>query len=349
MLLAYALGGAVLSFPVFERGSLDVTTVPDQETEEVRVVSTTTIAFVGDIMLARFVDTLARREGHQYPFSGVAPLLNETYVVGNFEGCVSEIRDATPGTMRFPVHPVFVPVLVENGFTHLSLANNHAFDCGAAALEETRALFEGQGIAAFGHPTAIATSSVTEITTKNGTTISLIGLHTLYRPVTTSDLEQSFALASTSDVQIVFVHWGNEYELTHSEAQEQLAQRLVAFGADLIIGHHPHVVQDVDIIDGVPVFYSLGNFIFDQYFSLPVQQGLLAVVTVEPTRSIRLVPVTSVGRRSSPRPMDDQERNDFLVALAARSHPALQAMIVEGSLVDWGTLASSSEIAIMSR
>ena len=78
-----------------------------------------------------------------------------------------------------------------------------------------------------------------------------------------------------SRLVIIFPHWGNEYQTTHSSNQEKLAKEWIGAGADLIIGSHPHVVQDAQIIDKKLVIYSLGNFVFDQYFSDETQTGLI--------------------------------------------------------------------------
>jgi poly-gamma-glutamate capsule biosynthesis protein CapA/YwtB (metallophosphatase superfamily) len=74
---------------------------------------------------------------------------------------------------------------------------------------------------------------------------------------------------------IVYPHWGNEYQTTHSSAQRDLAEKMIDSGADLIIGSHPHVVQDMQIYKGKPIIYSLGNLVFDQTFSKETQQGML--------------------------------------------------------------------------
>ncbi len=87
-------------------------------------------------------------------------------------------------------------------------------------------------------------------------------------------LETVRDLASSSDYVVVNIHWGIEYQSKHGQIQQDLAHKLVDAGADAIIGHHPHVVQGSEVYKGKPIFYSLGNFIFDQYFSVETQRGL---------------------------------------------------------------------------
>jgi poly-gamma-glutamate synthesis protein (capsule biosynthesis protein) len=136
-----------------------------------------------------------------------------------------------------------------------------------------------------------------------------------------------------SDMQIAFVHWGTEYEPLHSAFQEDLAKILIDAGAEVVIGHHPHVVQDIALYKGKPIFYSLGNFIFDQYFSEAVQDGLMVDFTPEGgAYHFTLLPVTSRYSRSQPMLMLGDERKAFLIELAAKSEPELQEMIVEGNI-----------------
>jgi poly-gamma-glutamate synthesis protein (capsule biosynthesis protein) len=87
--------------------------------------------------------------------------------------------------------------------------------------------------------------------------------------------------ASTSDYLIVNIHWGAEYSHEQNKTQIETAHLLIDAGADLIIGHHPHVVQGIEIYKGKPIFYSLGNFIFDQTFSLDTQQCLALDIRID--------------------------------------------------------------------
>ena len=128
----------------------------------------------------------------------------------------------------------------------------------------------------------------------------------------------------------MYVHWGDEYELVHNAKQRDLAEKLIAAGVDLIIGHHPHVVQDIEVIDGVPVLYSLGNFIFDQYFSTEVQIGYTVDLVLSSTsQKVNLVPHTAQAK-TQPRLMTETEKIGFHEALAHRSDPTLTNAIKAG-------------------
>lgn len=307
---------------------------------------TPTIVFVGDILLARDVEALQRRYGWQHPFERIA-FPSESYVVGNFESSIPVKHTMTPHLItRFSSPTTSAQVLKDAGITHVSLANNHTFDFGVDALEYTSSILADVGVHSFGHPHNHATHTTT-LVSSGDVRIALIGLNAVFQDIEVRALDALLTTAAAaSDLQIVYIHWGPEYILQAHEAQRELARNLVAAGADLIIGHHPHVVQDIELIDGVLVFYSLGNFIFDQYFSLPVQQGMIVEVDIH-TATVTLTPVTSQDSRTQPRHMNDQERQQFLADLALRSDVRLQAEITEGVLPLQPIVASSTKMAMI--
>jgi len=128
---------------------------------------------------------------------------------------------------------------------------------------------------------------------------------------------------------IVSLHWGEEYKLINSLAQQKLAHQIIEAGADLIIGHHPHVVQNIEKYQGKLIFYSLGNFIFDQYFSPDTQQGLAVGLEIYPDRLFfRLFPLQI--NLSQPVLMKKNKASEFLIQLAKRSDDKLVDEIKDG-------------------
>ena len=297
--------------------------------------------FFGDVLLARVVERQMREHGVGYPFAGF-PLASSTLAVVNFESAVPvEHAPTPPFSVRFSTDSAFLTALTENGITHAGLANNHSFDFGNQGFSHTRSALVNAGITPFGHPRELSPVSMSYLNLAGGR-VSVVGINALAGDPTPRDLAATFDLASaTSDVQVAYVHWGSEYEVTHTRTQRDLAEQLVAAGADLIIGHHPHVVQDIEPIDGVPVVYSLGNHIFDQYFSTDVQQGLVVKLTLVPSPTLSLVPVTSTATPGQPHPLVGAARVRALEALAARSAPALRPSIITGALPLPQLLASS--------
>lgn len=295
-----------------------------------------TIGFTGDIMLARNVENLMQVHGGGYPYQGqVFASSSLDYLVGNFEASVPKVHQKTPsGAFQFSVEAKYLSFLTEANFTHVSLANNHALDHGHDGYKNTKLALADEGLASFGHPTQVATSSVTYLT-QGSTTVAIIGLHTLFTAINDKDLQRVLTVAKArSDWQIAYVHWGNEYVETPQAQDKLLAEKLVKYGIDLIIGHHPHVIQTIDQIDGVPVFYSLGNYIFDQYFSRSVQEGLALVVHFDEGKmhQIDLLPVTSRYSRSQPHLMNQEERKSSLNYVSSISSEAMREGISLGRI-----------------
>lgn len=304
-----------------------------------------TMVFVGDVMLARNVEQLMRAKGNKYPFASIDlkdGLINPA-IVGNFEAAIPREHVPTPiKQLDFSVDGNFLSTLYDEGFTHVSLANNHAFDFGVSDYEHTRVKLHDNNVVAFGDPNGFSEVSIEYLKVED-TTIALIGINEFYKGNFVEAGSQALRQSKTkSDLQIVYVHWGIEYDLRHSKKQREAAEIFVENGADLIVGHHPHVVQDIDLINGVPVFYSLGNFIFDQYFSKDVQEGLVLQMSLDIDGvDVYLLPVTSYGRLSQPVVMNGKEHAEFLNTLARKSNQALAGQIKKG-LISIDTLVATS-------
>ncbi|MBY0310015.1 CapA family protein [Patescibacteria group bacterium] len=318
-------------------------------TTELPVTATSSLWMVGDVMLSRQVGERMAIRGADFPWKAVRDTFIGSYVLINFESCFSKNTIFNyEESFRFPVQPTVADALADNGITHVSLANNHALDCGPQDLSFTRAVFTETGIDSFGHPVELGSSSVSYLMLGK-TRVALIGLHTLFAEPSTTELSETIEAAkSVSDIQMVFVHWGEEYIEEASPRQRQLANTLAALGVDIIVGHHPHVVQPVERIGDTLVLYSLGNFIFDQYFSAAVQTGLAVRFDIKPSLALTLQPVTSIGSQNQPRLTTSTSTISLLGALAKRSDPALEAEIRSGT-IDLSFLATSTKSAIITQ
>jgi poly-gamma-glutamate capsule biosynthesis protein CapA/YwtB (metallophosphatase superfamily) len=181
----------------------------------------------------------------------------------------------------------------------------------------------------FGHPSVLSSSSVSILETK-GYKVAVLGIHTLYGDPQESELDALFEyMRLVSELQIIYVHWGDEYSNLPNQRQQKLAELLVQKGADLIIGHHPHVVQSVAVINSVPVFYSLGNFVFDQYFSKETQHGLILTLNTE-TNQIQIVPTETATTKIQPKLESESEAAATLHALSLISDEVLATYIKAG-------------------
>ncbi len=299
--------------------------------------------FVGDVMLGRHVETLMNENGTYYPFKGIRDMLeSHEVVVGNFEGSMPKQHVHTPDlSFTFSVATSTATALAHVGFTDMTLANNHAYDYGEEGYTNARAVLTNAGLTVGGNPRTLSSDEVLYHTI-DGVRVAIIPINATFGPPTAEQITKVLTDASKkSDVQVVSIHWGTEYEKIASENERALARALVDAGADAIIGSHPHVVQNIEEYRGVPIFYSLGNCIFDQYWNDDVEVGLSVALSFEENKThFTLFPITSVDTRSVPRPMNRIERLQFLDTLAARSQESLKDAIREGTITE---LFSSSK------
>jgi poly-gamma-glutamate synthesis protein (capsule biosynthesis protein) len=240
------------------------------------------LLFVGDIML----DRTLRKDGEQQGYAELFSCLPDMFagydeVIGNLEGTVTEYRSVSrdapyeaPESFRFTFDPGAVRVLVDAGLGVVSLANNHIRDFGNDGIAQTVANAEHMGLVTFGDPRPDAKRYV--VHEVEGTRIAFVPYNQFMGTAeqTLADLAQSSA---ESDMQVVFPHWGDEYVPARADTK-QLARKFVDAGADLIIGAHPHVIQESETYNGTPIYYSLGNFIFDQYWEPAVSTGMMVEI-----------------------------------------------------------------------
>jgi gamma-polyglutamate biosynthesis protein CapA len=276
------------------------------------------ILFGGDIMLGRSVETLMDEKGAEFPFEHIKTTVGEhTLAIANFEAAVPEVHEKTlPNTMRFSVEESNLSTLSSVGFDVLSLSNNHALDHGTKGYTHTKAACERNNVVCVGHPTNHTLDSI-HYANVGDTVASFLTLHTLFEKVSTTTLKELVeTMRSNSSVQYVFIHWGEEYKRIHSANEKELAHFLIDEGIDAVVGHHPHVMQDVELYNGKPIFYSLGNLIFDQYFSEDVQEGYFVSAHIEKDAiTYTLLPYDTHAERSQPKLQSDPEKRETVHTL----------------------------------
>lgn len=255
-----------------------------------------TLTAVGDIMLDRHIRTVMQKSGADFPFEKIQSSLVGDLVIGNLEGPFTNNQTvATDTHLVFTFDPATAPVLSRVGFTHLSLANNHTLNFGQAGLDNTRQVLTDNNLHHFGDPRN--GSGFGHEMTVGVDRVALIGFHGLVGGI--DHIEQDIRQAKSQGMfVIVMPHWGSEYQLGIQSRLRTQAHRLVDAGADLIIGAHPHVVEPLEIYQGKLIAYSLGNFLFDQYFSVPTQEGLLLSFKVYPVQIVvQLVPIRTTNQQ----------------------------------------------------
>ena len=290
------IGGVAIFLPVSHETSLPFIEPPQ---EPVRVL------FVGDLMLDRNVARSAEEEGAAALFSTSTRSLfaDANLRVANLEGAITtnpSIARHNNKILRFTFAPTVAgAVLQDLALDVVSLANNHAFDFGPEGYTSTRSYLASFGVAAFGHPynNSAYLSSALEL---GGKRFCFVGYHALFEPDTMPVEEEIAALRPGCWKVIVLAHWGEEYEPKANSAQKGQAHTFIDAGADLVVGAHPHVVEQVELYKGKAIFYSLGNFMFDQNFSWETTHGLALLVdfTEEETR-FTLIPMAIEDQKSS--------------------------------------------------
>ncbi len=235
---------------------------------------TFSLCAVGDIMLDRSVGRMIKQKGCKWIIQEVAEdLAAADFTFGNLESPLSTVGAHDPPNCVFRANPEYVKVLTLAGFDMVTLANNHCTDPGREGYLQTLKHLDRVGIKYVGGARVRAQASWPRMTTVNGLTVGWLAYTDLDFPVdcpsrVPRDLcrhrEQIAAVKNKCDLLIVSYHWGQEYWEHPSERQKQVGHAAVEAGADLVLGHHPHVLEGIEIYQGRPILYSMGNFIFDQ-------------------------------------------------------------------------------------
>jgi poly-gamma-glutamate capsule biosynthesis protein CapA/YwtB (metallophosphatase superfamily) len=270
----------------------------------------------GDIIPARCV--YARQLAYQdfrHAFLATADVLRAADItVGSLDASLSDAGQPIGCTETFSLLAPARSIegLTFAGFDVLSVAANHAKDCGASACGDqafldTLANLEAAGITAVGGGRNLAEARSARVLTVNGVRFAFLAYDDIgwtdYGATETSPGTAPLAFGTLgedvtrarqeADVVIVLNHWGTEYTPIPTERQRGLAREAVDAGATLVIGNHPHAVQAVESLDGGFVAYALGNFVFDQDWSLETQQGVVLEAVFHGARlvSVRFLPI----------------------------------------------------------
>jgi poly-gamma-glutamate synthesis protein (capsule biosynthesis protein) len=249
---------------------------------------TATFCAAGDVLLDRGCRTMIRRHGYDYLFARVGDFIHvQDLSLCNLENPVSYRGKAPGNAITFRADSAFVEVLKRSGFGIFCLANNHILDCGPRALLDTRGILESNGLAAVGAGRNADEAGAPLITRKRGMTFAFLayvrvpgfGVRSADdrpRPAIadSTEIREGIARAhARADIVIVSFHWGVEYTPRPTAEQVNFAHFSIDSGADLVLGHHPHVIQSIEKYRGKFILYSLGNFVFDQH--VPVQRESL--------------------------------------------------------------------------
>lgn len=315
-ILALALLACCCVLVAYDRDDLHVTgflpaSFTGSETHEC------TLVFTGDIMPWDRMADLVRQHGVGYPYANVLPLLcSADIAIGNLEGPVAEKAQRKDYDYSYKVPPEAIAGLRDAGFDLVNLANNHSLDCGMEGLAETIANVERAGMQHVGAGQTLQEASEPVIVELGGIRIAFVAaicpetyfddwddaqqagdyerLMTVMRErLGASEQRPGLVIATPwsvrrlvqlaaqrADLVVASLHFGIRYNRTPTARQRQLAHCAVAAGADLVVGHHAHIWQPVELYHGVPIVYGLGNFAFGSANS-HADEGMLLRAVLE--------------------------------------------------------------------
>lgn len=269
-----------------------------------------TVLVGGDVMLDRGVEASVKNNGEgdwKFPWEFIADDLKKADVVFlNHEGAISDKGADSGKKFSFNFDVKALEGLQYAGVDVVSMANNHMLDWGYDALCDSITRLNDGGIATVGAGCDVESADAAHVVTfADGSTVGFLGFTEFYKGAAANDTRGGLAeytlanmkaqtqkLSEEVDVVMVATHWGVEYKTRSNEAQQELGKALVDAGADVIVGHHPHVAQEIERYNDGWIIYSLGNFIFDQYFSEETMRGLVGEVIIEEGKVKDIIPRT---------------------------------------------------------
>jgi poly-gamma-glutamate synthesis protein (capsule biosynthesis protein) len=250
------------------------------------------LAWMGDVMLADGPGRAVARG--RDPFAAVMAAMNVADLrIANLECVIATGGKPVAKPWTFKADPRVLSVLRRH-VDVVSLANNHSGDFGPAAFAEMLGRLEGAGLPYFGGGADLRSAHRPALIERRGLRIALLGYNEMFPRqfeagpdtpgIAWADEEQIVAdiraARMQADVVIPYMHWGQEHSDTAHARQRALARLMIRAGADAVVGTHPHVRQDVELIDGKPVIYSLGNFVFDGFSDTDNNTGSILWMTV---------------------------------------------------------------------
>lgn len=251
-----------------------------QNLETVIKPAFTSIAAVGDIMIGEHVAEFIEKHGIDYPFDSTRFLLqNAQFTIGNLEAPFSKTGTSHDKKFTFKVDPEYAPGLVNAGFDVVNLANNHMMDFGEEALINNLKTLDSLNLQYCGAGLNYEQAKKPAILDYNGTKVAFLGYSMTFPkefwatadsagtcyPYEEDMIESIRQCEQLADFTVASFHWGQELRNTPKDYQIYFAHKAIDAGADLILGHHPHILQGMEVYKNRLIIYSLGNFAFGSY------------------------------------------------------------------------------------
>lgn len=273
------------------------------------VTDSVSVTITGDILLDRGVRKVIEQKGTDAVFS---PFVDSVFqssdiVIGNLECPATKIKEPSFKQFIFRAEPEWLFTLKRHGITHLNLANNHSVDQGRAGLVDTRENVVSAGIIPIGAGRTmeeaarpvLLTSSPRKVYVLASLQLALENFAYLCEKPSVSQedfdtlVERVRHLRSSEPDSyiIVTLHWGGEHTLQPVTIQRVRAHQLIDAGADALIGHHTHTLQTIEEYKGKPIYYSIGNFIFDQRKPVNTRACMVKLTITKESSHVETIPV----------------------------------------------------------
>lgn len=290
-----ALAVSTLAFPILSPAA--------EKTEKV------TLLFTGDILLDRGVRQFIGRKGADALFSRSIDSLfsHANVVVGNLECPATHIKSPVQKRFIFRSEPEHLSILRKHGITHLNLCNNHAIDQGREGLMDTKRNIETAKITPIGAGKNMQEAAQPVLLSNKPRKIWLITSLRLAlenwaflpdRPCVSQEPMdsiishiQQLKKADSNAIVIVSLHWGGEHTLRPVPRQRLEAHRLIDAGADVLVCHHTHTLQTIEEYKGKSIYYSIGNFIFDQQKPMNTKACVVKLKVTKEKMETETVPI----------------------------------------------------------
>ncbi len=298
------------------------------------------VAAVGDVMMSSWIIDLVEEYGYDFPFDSTASIISSAdLAIANLEAPFTTSDSCHKDkTYTFKVPPHFVGGLKNAGFDMVTLANNHILDYGEDGLMQTMATLDAARLPFCGAGLDVSSACAPRIVKKNGQKIALVGFSMTFPksfwaktdrcgtcyPTPFQLKETITACEERADITIVSFHWGQEKRTTPKKYQMEYAHKAIDYGADLILGHHPHVLQGFELYKGKLIAYSLGNYVFGSYSEAARTSAILrAMIRDEGLVYASVVPINvhNATVQFQPKILKGLARKTVIDSLNAYSQP----------------------------
>lgn len=238
---------------------LEITTPDPEISITVSVVGDCTLGTDENFNYSRSLNAYYEKYGAEYFLKNVKSIFEtDDLTIANLEGTFTNSTSRVDKTYAFKGPAEFVNILTSSSVESVTVANNHSRDYGAQSLTDTKATLDAAGVIHFGY-------DETSVVDVKGVKVGLIGIYELIDHTgRAQQVKDHIAKVKSegADVIIVIFHWGIERDAAPNAHQTMLARLAIDEGADLVCGHHPHVLQGIEVYKGKNIVYSLGNFCF---------------------------------------------------------------------------------------